>query len=204
MQDNLSATLATNNDQTVFVPKAYGICSKSSHSMLSDNPHSGFYEAETSRTLDQGGGNPTCNQGGIAVVAHPTYCMTTGSFTEVTQERTPTLMARDYKDPPVINEPEYVVRRLTPTECARLQGFPDWWCADLGTKVPSQEELDWWAEVFETQRRISGVSSKPKTRKQIFKWLQNPHSDAAEYRLWGNGVALPNVCFVLTGIAYYA
>ena len=22
---------------------------------------------------------------------------------------------------------KYVLRRLTPTECARLQGFPDWW-----------------------------------------------------------------------------
>ena len=23
---------------------------------------------------------------------------------------------------------KYIVRRLTPVECARLQGFPDWWC----------------------------------------------------------------------------
>ena len=37
--------------------------------MKSDNPHSGFYEAETSRTLDANGGNPSCNQGGIAVVS---------------------------------------------------------------------------------------------------------------------------------------
>lgn len=27
---------------------------------------------------------------------------------------------------------KYIVRRLTPTECARLQGFPDWWCQGLG------------------------------------------------------------------------
>lgn len=27
---------------------------------------------------------------------------------------------------------KYIVRRLTPTECARLQGFPDWWCEGLG------------------------------------------------------------------------
>lgn len=25
------------------------------------------------------------------------------------------------------NNRKYVLRRLTPTECARLQGFPDWW-----------------------------------------------------------------------------
>lgn len=45
------------------------------------------------------------------------------------------LKCRDYKDfTDVIqeehmeqNERKYVLRRLTPTECARLQGFPDWW-----------------------------------------------------------------------------
>ena len=54
IQDNKSATLGCNNDQTVFVPKVYGICSKQSHAMQSDNPHSGFYEADTSRCLDSG------------------------------------------------------------------------------------------------------------------------------------------------------
>ena len=68
IQDNLSATLSCNNDQTLFVPKAYGICSKDSNSMKSANPHSGFYTADTSRTLDGNGGNPSCNQGGIAIV----------------------------------------------------------------------------------------------------------------------------------------
>ena len=48
-------------------PVAYGICSQASNAMQSDNPHSGIYEADTARTLDAGGGNPTCNQGGIAV-----------------------------------------------------------------------------------------------------------------------------------------
>ena len=68
IQDNKSATLGCHNDQTLFVPKAYGICSKESNAMKSDNPNSGFYEAETSRTLDGNGGNPSCNQGGVAVV----------------------------------------------------------------------------------------------------------------------------------------
>ena len=48
--------------------QAYGICSKDSNSMKSNNTHSGVYEAETSRTIDGNGGNPGCNQGGIAVV----------------------------------------------------------------------------------------------------------------------------------------
>lgn len=31
IQDNMSATISCNNDQTLFVPKAYGICSKDSN-----------------------------------------------------------------------------------------------------------------------------------------------------------------------------
>ena len=285
IQDDKSATLSCNNDQTVFVPfckgyrahykgdaptwkdgkvantlntfdvgesrcnelvvRAYGICSKDSNAMKSDNPHSGFYEADTSRTLDGNGGNPGCNQGGIAVVAvqgsmigrkdkngpqgsgvnedvsftldsvdrhavaYPTYCTSKNShFTRAEKELANTLVATDYKDPPVINdvqkEPEYIVRRLTPTECARLQGFPDWWCGGLGTEEPTEDDLAFWREVFETHRKIAGTSTKPKTDKQIIKWLKDPHSDSAEYKMWGNGVALPNVYFVLSGIVYYA
>lgn len=239
IQDNKSATLGCNNDQTLFVPKVYGICSKDSNAMKSENPKSGFYEAETSRCLDANGGNPTCNQGGMAVVAlqgsmigradkngpqgsgvnedvsftldvvdrHAVaYCMTTGTYTQTLEEQSPTLMARDYKDPPVVNEtePEYIARRLTPTECARLQGFPDWWCAGLGTDEPTEDEIEFWTEVFEIHRSVMGTSSKPKSRNQIVKWLKNPHSDSAEYKMWGNGVALPNVYFVLSGIVYYA
>ena len=239
IQDNKSATLGCNNDQALFVPKVYGICSKDSNAMKSDNPKSGFYEAETSRCLDANSGNPTCNQGDMAVVAlqgsmigradkngpqgsgvnegvsftldaadrHAVaYCMTTGTYTQALEEQSPTLMARDYKDPPVVNEtePEYIVRRLTPTECARLQGFPDWWCAGLGTDEQTEEEIEFWTEVFEIHRSVMGTSSKPKSRNQIVKWLKNPHSDSAEYKMWGNGVALPNVYFVLSGIVYYA
>lgn len=57
--------------------------------------------------------------------------------TEAEENLANTLVASDYKDPPTVNSPEYIVRRLTPTECARLQGFPDWWCADLGTDEPT-------------------------------------------------------------------
>lgn len=46
---------------------AYGISAYESNSMKSDNPYSGVYEADTSRTLDNNGGNPACNQGGIAI-----------------------------------------------------------------------------------------------------------------------------------------
>lgn len=56
------------NNQPFVVKKAYSICSDASNSIKSSNPHSGIYEANTSRTLDQNGGSPACNQGGIAIV----------------------------------------------------------------------------------------------------------------------------------------
>ena len=310
VQDNLSATLSTNNDQTLFQPRAYGVCAKNSNSMKSDNPNSGFYEADTSRCLDANGGNPTCNQGGIAViegngsrpshrgdgykesdvmytlnateqhavafaevhatlsandgpkgpssqmmknpeenfvgepsygigrpamnqgynakfsfqieeeveptlvvsgasgVAHPRFSSSKASFfTEANEECANTLVATDYKDPPIVNdgdEIDYIVRRLTPTECARLQGFPDWWCDDLGIPNPTDEDIAKWREVFETHAKAIGKTTKPKSDAQIRKWLQNPQSDSAEYKMWGNGVALPNVFFVLAGIKYYS
>lgn len=310
IQDNLSATLSTNNDQTLFQPRAFGVCAKNSNSMKSDNPNSGFYEADTSRCLDANGGNPTCNQGGIAViegngsrpshrgdgykesdvmytlnateqhavafaevhatlsandgpkgpssqmmknpeenfvgevsygigrpamnqgynakfsfqieeeveptlvasgasgVAHPRFSSSKASFfTEANEECANTLVATDYKDPPIVNdgdEIDYIVRRLTPTECARLQGFPDWWCDDIGIPNPTDEDIAKWREVFETHAKAIGKTTKPKSDAQIRKWLQNPQSDSAEYKMWGNGVALPNVFFVLAGIKYYS
>ena len=130
---------------------------------------------------------------------HAVYAMTTGSYTQVEEETAPTLMARDFKDPATVNC-GYTVRRLTATECARLQGFPDWWCADLGTAEPTMDDLRQWYAVFETHRRVTGSAAKPRTLKQIAKWLKDPYTDAAEYKMWGNGVALPCVYFVLAGI----
>ena len=45
---------------------------------------------------------------------------------------------------------------------------------------------------------------KVKSDKQIIKWLKNPHSDSAEYKMWGNGVCLNVVIFVLSRIVKYA
>ena len=276
IQEDKSATLGCNNDQTLFVPKVYVICAKDSNAMKSSNPNSGFYEATTSRCLDGNGGNPSCNQGGMAViegngtrpshkgdgykesdvmytlnateqhgvaygigrpamnqgynakfsfqieeeveptivaagasgVAHPVFSSSKASFfTTAEEELANTLVATDYKDPPIVNdemEEDYIVRRLTPTECARLQGFPDWWCDDLGTEEPTNEEIAYWKDVFKTHAEALGKNMKPKMDSQIKKWLKNPHSDSAEYKMWGNGVALPNVVFVLSGIVYYS
>ena len=88
-------------------------------------------------------------------------------------------------------ETEYKARRLTPRECARLQGFPPDWCDGLETKQPTEDELRYWYKVFETWRMATNPKMKPKTLGQIKKWLANPHPDSSEYKLWGNGIALP-------------
>jgi DNA (cytosine-5)-methyltransferase 1 len=274
VQRNLSATLSTSNDQTLFVPAVFGIGSYNSEGMKSANPRAGIYEADTARTLDANGGNPACNQGGMAVVAFaanqmegPAYGIgngqpnqavlpeQTGTLTcmhdqqavcysldraafnqgenaqydfSVQTEQSQTLVAKGpnavavdcrhdrletisgtlvakpsggngvQDNNPVLHN--YIVRRLTPRECAKLQGFSPDWCAGLGTPSPTEEDVAFWSEVWETHRRIIGKSKKPKSNKQIVKWLKNPHSDAKEYAMWGNGINLQSGMFVLRGI----
>lgn len=111
------------------------------------------------------------------------------------------LKTRDYKDSiDLIVEPFYIVRRLTPIECSRLQGFPDWWLDGLETPEPTGHDIAFWREVFETHRKVVTGAKKPKTDKQIIKWLQNPYSDGSAYKLWGNGIALPCFLYVMEGI----
>ena len=152
---------------------------------------------------------PTIVAKGPGAVAAPTYSSSKASFfTNAKKELANTLVATDYKDPPMINDTndnaEYIVRRLTPTECARLQGFPDGWCKNLETENPIDEDIAFWRDVFETHRKAMGTSKKPKSDKQIVKWLKNPHSDSAEYKLWGNGVCVNIVVMLMYGIKWAA
>ena len=64
--------------------------------------------------------------------------------------------------------------------------------------------MEFWRAGFEAYRKIMGTSKKPKTDRQIRKWLANPHADSAEYKMWGNGIALPCAWFVLAGIVHFA
>ena len=338
--------------------KCYGISSYESNSMKSANPHSGVYEADTSRTLDLNGGNPACNQGGIAVVetvpytlkirggvdvdsagksagkgaliqnnlsatlgvsqdqylfqpvsienhpadsrvniddsgkvqtltsrmgtgggnvpmvmeTQPVYCiegngsrpshqgdgysesdtmytlntierhavaywdggqiagtltannaggnqrmpdkenfncvitedcayaMTTGSYMQVTKEVSPTLMARDFKDPNCVAV-RYIVRRLTPTECARLQGFPDEWGHIDEKSDFADDEYRFWLNARNLHAAINGKATKEYTKEQMLTWYNKLHTDSSEYKMWGNGIALPCALYVMQGIA---
>ena len=100
--------------------------------------------------------------------------------------------------------PDYIVRRFTPLECGRLQGFPDWWTDSLGIEQPTFWEVARWLQIFQTYWEVvsgKGGAKAPKTKNQVIKWLQNPASDSALYKMWGNGIALPCAMFVMAGIA---
>lgn len=79
------------------------------------------------------------------------------------------------------------IRRLTPTECARLQGMPDDW----GTL---KEFNPWDNELW------SAVRNGNYTVDQNMKWYNRLHSDSAEYKAWGNGLAFSPTLYVIEGI----
>ena len=327
----------TLRSETPDTAVCYGIGAFESNAWKSDNPHSGVYEAEVAKTLDLNGGNPGCNQGGMAVVfgkgtrphsadepqtwreadkagtlnvfdsgearaaelvctsamfenhsqdtryrgpldvapiisaqcgtggnnqpfvveevaktirhntglahredadtyiltgAKPAYCIGNGQAdnTLLNEEVTGTLNCMHDQQAVISPMEDYAVRRLTPTECARLQGFPDWWgelptikdmdderyrfwCADLLEKAKIEGTARWddrkgcftvWRRVEDIDGMIwidTGAPYKHKTKKQMVAWYNKLHTDAAEYKMWGNGVALPVVRVPLHGMA---
>ncbi|MCW6681302.1 DNA cytosine methyltransferase [Aerococcaceae bacterium NML160702] len=182
-----------NQGGVAIVTQSYGI-SRTTYNQREKGNMSFRVEDEQSATLLSTGSN---------AVAHPTYSTSKNSHhTQAVKEQASTLVASDYKDPPIVTDVQYVVRRLTPFECGRLQGFPDSWCQNLSIKHPTDGDIAFFREVFETQRRING-KKKSKTDKQIIKWLQSPYSDTAQYKMWGNGVALPCVVYAMQSLLHY-
>ena len=111
------------------------------------------------------------------------------------------LQARDHKGGKLVWI-EYIVRRLTPTECARLQGFADrWGTVDLKTEF-TVEEFHFWLDVRNTHAAINGRPAKAYTKAQMLNWYNKLHTDSAEYKMWGNGIALPTALYCMQGIAY--
>ena len=170
-QEETAPTLVAGQESSVI--KAYVIGAYYSGGMLSDNPHSGIYEAETSRTLDLNGGNPCCQQGGTVIVEVPgSGALMNAASVDCRNHRenleiSGTLQAKsksggyslNYQNPVRIG---CIVRRLTPIEAERLMGFPDFWTA-------------------------YGCDGK-----EI--------SDSKRYSMLGNSIAVPCVAYIMQGI----
>lgn len=200
IQTDISGRLGCNNDQRIFEPIAYSF--NAIHTKRKRRTGRYGYETEVAKTLDTSGICPTCNQGGIAIVDTVVSASKSDSFCKGTNNLTGPLLASDFTDPPIVTAPQpsgYRVRRLTPTECARLQGFPDDWTQDLAINDPTDSQLDYWWQVWASWAKAQGLK-KPKTRNQVRSWLANPGTDRALYKLWGNGIALPCAKLVLSQI----
>jgi DNA (cytosine-5)-methyltransferase 1 len=101
----------------------------------------------------------------------------------------------------IYDHPNYIVRRLTPTECARLQGFADWWGVVEQKAELTEEEYLFWMEVRNTHAAINGKKTQDYTPKQMLTWYNKLWTDSAEYKMWGNGIALPTALYCVQGIA---
>ena len=95
---------------------------------------------------------------------------------------------------------QYIVRRLTPTECARLQGFPDDWGHIVKKQSFTSDEYKFWLNVRNIHAAINGKTVKDYTEAQMVKWYNKLHTDSAEYKMWGNGIALPPALYCMQGI----
>ena len=161
--------------------------------------HRGDGYAETDKSY-------TLNSTEVHGVAYPALTASKASFFMRSEEElASTLVATDYKDPQLVAfdtaTHKYIVRRLTPTECARLQGFADRW-GDIDLKSDlTDEEYRGWLEVRNTHAAINGKAVKDYNKKQMLTWYNKLHTDSAEYKLWGNGIALPTALYVIQGIA---
>lgn len=190
----LSGSLGMGGNNQPFVVENYDIRLTS---LNTKSKRSRILKTDVSRTLGTTGNNPIENQGGLAIVS--VYSTSKSSHhTVAIKNQSSTLMASDYKDPPIVAN-KYLVRKITPLECSRLQGFPDFWCSNLEIINPSEEELKFWKGVFECRRQLNN-GKRNKSDKQIKRWLANPYSDSVQYKMWGNAVALPCVLYVLSGV----
>lgn len=95
---------------------------------------------------------------------------------------------------------KYIVRRLIPIECARLQGFPDCWGVPDYKPSLTEDEKQFWHEVRRVYAIANGKKYKPVKDNALLKWYNKLHTDSSEYKMWGNGIALPCAEYVVGGV----
>ena len=130
-------------------------------------------------------------------------CYRQGGFADYVEGEVGTLRAAggDFGgDSENIIRTQYIVRRLTPTECARLQGFADWWSYIEPKETLTDAEYEFWLNVRNTHAEINGKTVKSYTKDQMLTWYNKLHTDSSEYKMWGNGIALPTALYVMQGI----
>ena len=180
----------------------YGIGGYNSEGMKSDNPHSGIYEADTARTLDLNGGNPGCNQGGMAVVAlenHPNDSRVKISAHGIVQTLSGRMGTGGGNTPMVMQEPVSIGN-------GQLAGISMKPIANTLDCMHDQQ-----AVIHHTVRRLIPMECErlqgfPDGWTDIGKWTDSKgkvheSSDSARYKALGNSIALPFWFYLLRRIS---
>lgn len=192
VQEDMSATLATNNDQYLFQPTEQYLFENHSQDSRYNGPLDvspmlpaqlgtggnntpfvvEFINGDVAGTLDASYYKGCGERSGLEreVVAIDRASFNQGKNAQYdpqyyTDGTNPTLVSKGPSGVTYNNGQRYIVRRLTPTECERLQGYPDGW-TDIGEYIDTN-------------------GKKRQT------------SDAARYKALGNSIALPPWKWVL-------
>lgn len=191
MQTEKSGTLGTGNDQTIFTPTpinlmvatrckalgrgtGFGVGEPGdpANTISAAHSHGVFATAipiNDKATRWQGGGESRNHDGSVNGLG-------IGKEGDPAAEVASSCKQRDFKDSTDLAITHMVVRRLTPMECERLQGFPDGW-TDIGD----------WVKTDKRGREIKVKGS----------------ADSPRYKALGNSIALPFWDWMLRRMARY-
>ncbi len=99
---------------------------------------------------------------------------------------------------------KWIVRRLTPRECERLQGYPDDWTVLPKISEMSNEDYEFYKAVFILNKAVRGkIIAKEPDKKRLIRWYNGLSNDGARYRMLGNSLAIPCALRVIGYIADY-
>lgn len=194
IQDDLSATLATSQDQVLFQSNVLPIdTTQVTDPRNGSNPQWG----DPCHTMSAQGHTPA-----VCIGFSAGQSATAGSVA-AQDEVAPTLRAAESgtnqvpsvayaisgniigRSAPIVAANGYIVRRLMPVECERLQGFPDGWTDIYGGET--RERIDWGKcpdEFDDPEGYVASIKNPPTV-------VETGTPDAPRYKACGNSMAVP-------------
>lgn len=184
-QMNTATTLTTDHDRTIIAHKNEAMALQGNIIDRDAGMNGAGVGEDVSFTLN------TVDRHGVA---YDTGCLTPGEAQEQrcysADATAPTLQSREcgggqgksfVQKAGENTQPKYIVRRLMPMECGRLQGFPDGWgeIEQLTADMP-EETAAFWRKVYTTDRAIKGKKPQKSILKKTDKQLDEISCEVEE------------------------